>query len=513
VIVGAVWAVALALAAPQTPSPEAAEAFADGHVKLLAAGTPAQYRAAVEAFDRAIELRPTFARAYQERSEAQFLAGAPPGQGFFSVSDAKAVEDSTDSLEKALELGLENPMVLGNLGFSRFLQALESDDPSLFEESLEFTTRAREINPGDPTLAYNRGAALVGLGRADDARAAYEQAIRLTIYSDPEKQVLRADPAGEERYVAGALADLELLAAARPAMVDQVRGLKELIVGSDTLDRVGVGETELEIPGGTIKAPGEEEAVVVFPAEVQWTAVLPGFNPDTDVISQQWYFQGPENLGWAALPSVSGVVTPTKEVDEGYFVLRSYLASTFPPSCLASGTYRVELYANGRLVGVGEGEAPRPELVGYVAWDLNAALCRPVDWVRSDDVIPGWADGYVGPQKDRGVFVFRYTPPRTEATFDLLDGTVEQVFDHLFPSQPTLDTAEGTDTDFFMGLNEPRKRWYDYDGGRVLAGAGVANDGAVIVALAWGPTDLFDEAGDLGLRVFDSFIEFESVTP
>lgn len=502
ILVGSAWAGALALFAPATPPDEAAEAFAEGHVKLQAAGTPAQFEAAAEDYTRAIELRPTFARAYQERAEALFAAGAPVGQGLLSVSSREALEASTRDLERALELGAENRSVLGSLGFHRFLQGLDGDAETL-EESIAFSERAIEIDPANPIFQFNRGAALLALGRTEEARAAYERAVRLTIYTDPEKEVLREDPGLEEIYVAGALTDLELVLRAQPELEGEVRSLKELIVGSDSLDRVGTGETDVTV---------ERIALEVFPADIQWEATLTGYDEESDVISQQWYYQGPEELGWAALPSVSGVYEPVADPDGTWFSLNSYLAATFPPACLGSGTYRVEIYVNGRLAGEAEVEEELPELRAYVPSDLNAALCRPSDWERSERIVAGWADGYEGPDTDRGVFVFRYTPPRPGATFDLLDGTID-IFSNLFPEKPVFDQASGTGTDFFMALNRPRKRWYDYEGGYVRAGTGVADDGAVIVALVWGPVDMFDEAGDLGLRIFDSFIEYEPVVP
>jgi tetratricopeptide (TPR) repeat protein len=505
IMIGAVWAVALALSSPVDSPPEAAEAFADGHVKHQAASTPAQYEAAVKDFDRAIALRPTFARAYQERGEAEFSAGASQGQGLLSVTRPENLAASTRDFEKALELGLETPTVVGNLGFHRFLQGLAEGDGNLLEEGLEFTARAAEMDPKNPIYPFNRGVTLLALGRVEEARAAYQDGIRLTIYSDPSKQTLLEEPATEEFYVAGAITDLEILARAKPDMAAEVQSLKELIVGSDTLNKVGTGETALSVPDDTIK-------IEVFPSEVQWTAFLPGYDADTDEVSQQWYYQAPDKLGWAALPSVSGVYAPRVETDEGYFQLNSYLASTFPPSCLSTGTFRVELYANGKLVGRAEKEEELPDLRAYVPSDLNAALCRPSDWVRSDKIINGWVDGYVSPEGDRGVYVLRYSPPRPDATFDLLDGSID-IFSNFFPSKPTVDTGEGTDTDFFLGLKEPRKRWYNYPNGYVRAGAGLADDGSVIVALVFGPTDIFDEAGDLALQIFDSFIEFEPVTP
>ncbi len=499
VVLGSGWAAVVAASSPEAPSETAADAFASGHVKLQSAGSRAQYQAAVADFDRAIELRPTFGQAYQERSEAIVGAGSPQAQGALSVIAPEALEASTRDLEKALELGVENQTVLGNLGFHAFLEGLNGDSDEPFERSVGYTRRAMEINPRNPIFGYNLGVALLATGEVEEARAAYEDAIGLTIYSDVGEQVLRQDPGTEQFYVAGALTDLELLVGARPDVAGPVQELKELIVGSASLGMIGIGETAVEI--GAID-------VAAFPAEVQWQADLPNYDAATDVVSQQWYYRDPSGLGWASLPNVSGVVTPTEEDDGGFFVLRSWLASSFPPSCLREGTYRVELYVNGRLLSTGESEVALPELSAYVPRDLNAAMCRPTDWVRSEHFAAGWYDGFVSEANDAGVYVFRWSPPRADATFDLLDGTID-IFSNFFPGKPVFDESLGTDTDFFLSLENPRKRWYDYPGGDVRAGAGLADDGSVIVAVVFGPDDMFDEDGDLGLRIFDSIIELE----
>lgn len=486
---------------PPTLPQEAADAFSDGYLQLQTANWPGDYEEAIRSFDRAIELRPGFAQAYEHRAEARFAAGSPSLAP--SISSRAAVAASTADLRRAVEIGVESSTALANLGLHEFLLGVYTKSEELLQSALEHTRRAAELDPTSLVLSFNEAVTLLSLDRAEEARETYERAIRSVIFSDPASETRRHDPATEEFYVAGALTDLETLARARPELAEEVRQLKELLVGSASRGRVGVGETAMALPEGTID-------VEVFAGEVQWTAFLPGYNADTDIVSQQWYREGPEKLGWAALPSVSGVHAPRLETDEGYFQLNSYLASTFPPSCLAAGTYRVELYANGRLVGSGEAQINLPELVGYVNRDLNFAVCRPREWRRSESSIPGWLEGFIGPDGDQGVYFVHWYPPK-EATLDLLDATID-IFNNVFPDKPLLDELEGTDTDFFLGLENPRKRWYNYEGGYVRAGAGRTGSGSVLVAFVFGPTDLFDEAGDLGLRLVDSMIEIEPVT-
>jgi hypothetical protein len=255
----------------------------------------------------------------------------------------------------------------------------------------------------------------------------------------------------------------------------------------------------------------------VFPAEVQWGAVLPGADPSDHTISAQWYYQDRERLGWSVLPNVSGVASASTTSKGESFQLQSYLATSSPARCLPDGQYRVELYADGDLVGVGAATAEFGDLSAVAARDLNVALCRPPDWKAAPQVRTGLATGYVAEDGSRGAFVFRYNRPQGLLTVSetrqaalFLESTISN-FSSVFPDgEPTYSAVDGTDHDYFMGLGGPVKRYYDFDGGTVRVGAGVSDDGAIIVAFVFGPTEDF-QTGGLGLRLFESLSLLEKV--
>ena len=57
-----------------------------------------------------------------------------------------------------------------------------------------------------------------------------------------------------------------------------------------------------------------------------------------------------------------------------------------------------------------------------------------------------------------------------------------------------------------MGLAESGVRYYTYPGGQLLAGAGRADDGSVILGLVFGPNDYWKL--DEPLHVFDAMDQF-----
>jgi hypothetical protein len=80
-VTGMVWAGATAAHPPRRAPDRAADEYADGYVAWYTGIDSSDYRRAAQHFSRAIELRPTFARAYQRRATAIFMSESPHGPG------------------------------------------------------------------------------------------------------------------------------------------------------------------------------------------------------------------------------------------------------------------------------------------------------------------------------------------------------------------------------------------------------------------------------------------------
>ena len=85
-------------------------------------------------------------------------------------------------------------------------------------------------------------------------------------------------------------------------MADTVRALKDEIVTAVAMHTLEPGAEPEPIPSIEID---------VFPAELQWTADLPGYDPEADVVTQQWYYRGPEKLGGRRCPPSPGRPSPS----------------------------------------------------------------------------------------------------------------------------------------------------------------------------------------------------------
>ena len=508
--VALLWMAQTAIAPPYKTNPEAASEFAKARVAEATAFDAAGYQVAEAHYSRAIQLRPTFARAHAERAGVIFLGSSPQRSGFVSIAPPEALARARADLQAALALGLENAPTLGSLGFYTFAEGVQSASIGLLNQSADYTHRAILLDPTEPIYRYNLAVALVAAGRFDEARGAYHEAVLATIYVDAAKGQLRQEPFIEEYWLAGALTDLEIVRryavelerlTGRQGYEDQIRGFKEQIVG--------------RVVAQSADAPPISPAVFanitlqIFPAELQWEGAVENYDAARDTISAQWYHNDSDGHGWAVIPEVSLTEEPKVEADGRLFQLKPYTGSVLPPDCLPPGTYRVELYVNGRLAA----EATQPTDFGesdaFMARDLTMAFCRPQDWVRRDDRLPGLIDGYQSPDGTQGVYAARYSVPGSIGQVEDIAAQVEDMtltsFTHWFPGTPVYAEESGTTDEYFMGLDRKAWRWYDYGSGFVRVGAGVTDDGAVLVGMVYGPYEWFD--GPEPYRIINSMIE------
>ncbi|MBA2254667.1 MAG: hypothetical protein H0W07_06105 [Chloroflexi bacterium] len=483
VAVGTAWTGLVASAPPRASDLGAAAAFAEAHVAALAAVDQAGFAAAVSGYDRAIAMRPTFARAYKERSEAILLAGTPRHGALIGITGTDALARSRADLEKARDLGLRTGVVMGNLGFASFLQGVQQGDRALIERAVGHTRAAIDLDATNPRWRFNLAVALLALDRTVESDEAYRVGLQHLLYVDVEKQTLRAEPVIEEFVTAAALSDLETLASRRPDLAPKVGGIKQFLVGAVARESA-VDQPQSPASLGPV-------SVGVLPAEVEWTAELQAWDTSRDVLSAQWYYDDPQQRGWTVIPSISGVVDVTR--DE--YNLRSYLAASTPPSCLPDGSYRVELYVNGRLAGQAQATSSFGDLRAFAARDLTVALCRPPDWTEAEVSYAGLFNGYESPDKQSGVVLFRLGIPgrgRDEAELSVaVTDFVTEAFKDLFTNPPV---AQGEPEEgYLLALAGTRWRTYDYGDGRLRTGAGVdPSDGSVFLVWVFGPYAWFD---------------------
>jgi tetratricopeptide (TPR) repeat protein len=495
VSVGLVWTLLVFLRPPDDIPEEAADRFAAGEVAFLTAASQADNRAAAELFRETIELRPDFALAHARLSAAEYRAGSPQTSGFVTFTDPKTLDVAVAELERARELGLENFQTLTSLGAYHFQRAVFAGTHEDFEKSVEITEEALEINPNSAHLKMNMGLGEFALGNEEAAR----------------KYLREGSQDADTFLTAATMGVLDLLedkgpqevAAAAPEMKEYLAG----VTPSPIEDAPPPGEFELQ-----------DEKVTLFPSQVQVKFKADeDFDNTQDLLNVFWYHLDDAGLGWSPVPEVSyfSYANPDPEEQGGYYIESPYLTQTAPRRCLASGPYRVEIFAGDKLVGEAEAETDFTQMEASTLADLNAALCRPADWERVTEeslARPGLVRGYRSPDGKAGAFMFHFNtiealanvPPADRAA-RMLQLTLEN-WDFGLGATPKFDSFAD---DHFMGLEGPVQNWYTYPGGYVKAGAGVDKDGSVIIGVVYGSNEFFQPgAGNDGPWILSSAIPF-----
>jgi tetratricopeptide (TPR) repeat protein len=474
--VATVWAIFVAAQAPERAPPEAASAYASGRV-LAELGDDAE---AVEELSRAVELRPTFARAYQLRGSATFVAASPQTTGPYSVTTPEALALAAADLRKARDLGQTDVRLTSTLGAITFHLGLAEDDEELFEESLGYSREAMHDAPDNPIYTFNAAVAQLATGDSSGARDTYREGV--------EAILGKADPALQDAYLASALTPLD---AAREKLGDEaaedIDELKRFLVASVAAGRV------IEEPEGPERELSGLE-VTMTPALASVDIPRGQIEPGADVISLQWY-QRQGDLGWSVLSEISGAVDNdeigTDPADGSTFVNRSYLAATGPPACLHATDYRVEAYVNGRLAGVARSDPSDElgELEPSMDLDIGVAVCHPKGWRPVANPLPGLVNAYVDEGSARGIYVARVGAGVDGAGTAQARALrkVRSVVGLLFSDdEPRLAGAD--EFPGFLGLEGGQVRRFTFNGGRgvLLAGFGFDVRGALFAAVVFG---------------------------
>lgn len=483
-VAGAVWAGATRTTVPTRAPAAAAAEFADGHFALSTASTPRDFRQAVDHYTRAIELRPSFARAYLERSSAAFSAGSPQRFGAISLSEPAARRQSIDDIVKARELGSYSSGDLSALGFYWFLEGVSGGNDELLRQSEDVSREAISVaaqrgEDTHPVPHFNLGVTLLAAGRIRQAEAAYERGLEKT--SD--------DLAGSFDVVAGALTDLDIVEQrGTKAVAAEARRLKGMVMA-------GAFKTDFDDePSGTPLDVSVEAA----PGGLQLRRGA-GFSSPLCMrnLVAVWYHTARADLGWYVSPS--SIFTSFRQCIPGLrsSAAESYLGSSYPRSCLPDGKYRLELYdgpkvVTRRKVTIGFGSARALD-----ALDLGIMMCRPKGWKVWPGAQHGLSAGVISPDGQKGALALRLSQRVAVADRPRVLETVLRRYASVIGATVAVPGADAGRA--FMDIPRPTTRRYVAAGKELLAGIGNDSDGSVVIGIVFGPQPWFATATPGGL--------------
>jgi hypothetical protein len=336
---------------------------------------------------------------------------------------------------------------------------------------------------------------LLALGRDGDARAAAREFIVRT---------LKLNNANSTEYlVAGTLTSLETLVKAKPDTAGRVQAMKEYLTNAAAKNSPD--------PSTGDRRTADVQLMNVTAGSLTWGATIAGFQNGRDHVSVQWYYRDPGKVAWTGLPTPSGSYTelpPDGSLGpEGYGRHDYFLARS--GQCLHDGSYRVEIYINGKLAGTKDSDFTPGSLQGHRWLDVGVAACAPQDWTPTANALTGFENGYVSPGKDAGVLVFSFQDAAFGGSSDPHVNSSKYLaltmgaFAKQFPSPPKFEQTPSGQS--FITLDGANTQFFSYPGGLVEVGAGVRkDDGSVLVGIVYGPRSSFDTPASVSSVLYSS---------
>jgi hypothetical protein len=506
------WAAWNETSAPPRPDAEQREAIANAYarasVTAATARTPTQWQVAAAEYRDVLALHPSLARARVGLSGAVFLGASPQvGSGFTSVSSTDAVRAANSELEIARAQGWQNVSTLGDGGFYETLLALEEPDRGHGRRAVELTAAALERAPELPVVRFNHGLALLVDRRLDEARAAYQGGIEVSMATDPGGAPVFTE-AQRWRVGSGALTDLEIVDARLgedPLIGPAIDELRAFII-------TGLGDPVTNSDPAT-QPILSELALHANASQLWWTGRIEGYQAERDVAAVVWSYEDPVVKGRHVLDTHSGPIRLGTTTDAGAFFVdveapaywsgRSYLLGSTPQRCVPDGSYRVEVYINGRLAAAPvTADVDQPELVTVARRDMGLLFCRPADWIPGEQV-DGSRATFASADGSTGLTVARVFRPNTVdegQPAQSLQVMSELIAD--WPGDPQAGSGEPA-PDYFMGLSDAYVQWFQTSEGWVKVRTGRDSLGTVFLAILHGPGDWVD--GSLADGILGSF--------
>jgi tetratricopeptide (TPR) repeat protein len=500
-MIAVIASIAIQVTPPKEPPPQAADEYAEGLKALRNAAANSDlegFKESAQHLRQATHLRPKFALAYEKLAEAELGAGAPAPTAIGVVASDEAVTRAETALKAALDLGNNSRSVLVDYGAVEYQLWLRDGKKGRIDDAVKYERQALAQDSADPIPAENLAVGLVALGQDREARAAArESMVRLfklhnSVYT--------------EFGVGGTLTSLETLLKAKPDTAGRVQAMKEYLANAAVYESP-------DPPEGDPRT-ADNVQINVNAGSLNWSARIPGLQQDRDHVSVQWYYRDPDKVAWTVLPAASGGYTKlppaTFRGADGYGQRSPFLSAS--GDCLHDGSYRVEIYINGKLAGSTEKDFTLGSLKGHRLLDVGVAGCIPEDWKHIAKAVRGFENGFASRDGSAGALFFRYQDVAVGGSSDphvnsskYLSLTMD-AFKDQFPSAPRFEQTPSYQ--FFMTLDGSDIQFFSYPGGRVQVGAGVNKiDGSVLVGIVYGPPDSFTTLTSTSAAIFSSLVE------
>ncbi len=352
------------LVQPVPAIPEAAiQSFVDGRIKYnLDSQRGTDYSDAIADFDAAVKVAPAYAQAYFYRS----LANTDSSLSDRHLNTQQAIDDAN----KAISLGDNISSVYGNLGWLYYLNGQ-------YKSALANTETALAMSPNDCYLPFNDSLTQLALGRTTASDHTYGVAIDCAERQSSDTRF--------NSYLDSGVADLNDLAQARPDLQATIQPaatrLKEALAQNRLYGHLQDNPVAAQFEPLTFGSALDKDNFV--------TGLADQFPQSTTVLYAQLKYTGmKKDDTWMARWLLNGreyltTVYPTWDYSEN----GSAWVSVYNNAGLNSGTYNLDLFVDGKLMGSGSVvvlPGKLPPMWYYTSYDVGVVVSYPETWTTTD---------------------------------------------------------------------------------------------------------------------------------
>jgi tetratricopeptide (TPR) repeat protein len=536
VLGSSVWVAVITPGAPRAASDAAAEAYTRGVTLETTARTPKDFQPAVDAFAAAIASRPDYARAYEEKAQAELDAGAVQlGFGDVTLVQPQWRDRAVADAEHAYDLGVRDEEILFDLPFGLYQQWLENGVGVVSAQAVQLADQLVLLDPTNPLTVFDRATYDLASDDSSGAKQSYDQFLG-KVLSTHAYNVKRG-------YVAAALSALDDLAnspapSAHPGMLDTINKEVALLTASvaGTPPTSDSHITDALVPQGQVTIVRDSNHLsATFPAPAGWGAAKgePTFLDQPVMVA--WYQRnatsGWPDSAWTAVPDAtlwgSGMQSPLSYDSGQYKTSLEDLMSI--GRCLPPGQYRVDVFVAGHVLLSGRTmDLGGADLAAHYRGEIGLGVCVPSTWKSQ---AAGIADvvtsdvrlfGIFRVAGENGAVILRVDEPKdliSGRTQDQLQTFLERFLEGVIQSPGafglpvqlfnTLRPVSVQPVDKFADLEDPVVVEYLGPNVEVLGGGGLTKDGAFEFGFVFGKPQDFatNQSQQPGVlrQVFSSF--------
>jgi hypothetical protein len=372
---------------------------------------------AYDAYEKAGELREGFTHSQYRAAQIASTIAAPHKENGYSDlvfrNDVRRIVRAENRVVDELHARGRDPSdgFVAQHYFHAYLYALDADDGSVANRSLEALGRLVERNPNEVLARIHFAMAQLGSGKRFEAERTYDEALEL----------IRGVTNNDQRtaVAAAAISDLELVREnCRAEWVTQYYCERVIPPFAEHMESMVVRAAwQTSLANTKLDFAAWPPSLVLTPNGIGWRTMSPADlrAPGTTVVVAYRY--EPDWHSWYVIPSSTYQIPSRLSRKASISNFRSYLIASGYNDCLdMQGRYRLDFYDNGTRIARSElPERLSIQFNGVAFRGPGVSLCYPITkrrWTRWTPHDGSLASGFNAPRLTDGAYAFAFLSER-----------------------------------------------------------------------------------------------------